>query len=126
MKKIVAVLCALLLLILAACDGGAKGPEKRIAGRWESTAGTTEFQTMEFVPGEDNQQRGQVNLCILSNEISGEYEIVPGEEQHHLSISYTLMMLPTTREFYFTIEEDVLVLQSENASEGVSYKRAAD
>jgi len=125
MKKMTAVLCALsLLLALAACSSGANRPEQRIAGRWESDVGATEFQTMEFIPNSDNPQRGQVNLRILGNEISGDYEIASGEEQHRLIITYTLMMFPTTREFTFALEDDTLVLHEGVA--GVIYHRVAE
>lgn len=126
MKKIIAVFCALslLMLTLAACGNGANRPEQRIAGRWESDAGATEFQAMEFIPSSDNPQRGQVNLQMLSNEISGDYEITPGDEQHRLTITYTLMMFPTTREYYFTVEDDTLMLQKGRTK--VTYQRVAE
>jgi len=125
MKKIVAVFCVLSLLMLAACDSRENQIGKQIAGRWEGTAGATEFQSMEFVPSNDNPLRGQINLRIYSNEISGEYEITPGEEQHLLSISYTLMMFPAARTFHFTIADDALTLQEEDSSASATYRRAA-
>ena len=123
MRRAIVVFCALslLLLTLAAC-GSADRPEQRIAGRWDSTTGATEFQAMEFVPNSDNPQRGQVTLHMLGNEISGEYKIAPGDEQHRLTITYTLMMFPTTREFFFAVEKDSLVLWEGNSS--VVYHRA--
>ena len=126
MKKIIAVfgVLSLLTLMLAACGNRANRPEQRIAGRWESNAGATEFQFMEFIPNSENPQRGQVNLRLLSNEISGEYEITTGDEQHRLTITYTLMMFPTTREFYFTVEDDTLVLQKGRTR--VTYRRVAE
>jgi len=126
MKKMIAVSCALslLMLTLAACGNGANRPEQRIAGRWKSDASATEFQAMEFVPDSDNPQRGQVNLQVLSNEIKGEYEITPGDEQNRLTITYTLMMFPTTREFTFTVEEDTLVLRKGRTR--IIYQRVAE
>jgi hypothetical protein len=118
MRKSIAVFCVLSLLMLAlvACGGGASRPEQLIAGRWEPD-GPAQFQSMEFIPHGGEPQRGRVNLRMLGNEISGEYQVTPGEEQHHLAITYTLTMFPTTREFFFTIEDDALELQEENAGE---------
>ena len=128
MKKVIALIfSAALLLALSACGNGANQPEQRIAGRWESVAvGATEFQAMEFIPHSDDPQRGQVHLRMLSNEISGAYEITPGDEQHRLTITYTLTMFPTTREFSFAVEDDSLVLQEEGAAEGLAYRRSAE
>ena len=105
MRKSIAIFCALslLMLTLVACGGGANRPEQLIAGRWEPD-GAAAFQAMEFSPHSGDMQRGQVHLSMMGNEISGEYEIAPGEEQHHLAITYTLTMFPATREFLFTIE----------------------
>ena len=124
MKKSIAAFCALFLLMLtlAACGGGASQPEQRIAGRWEPD-GSAPFQAIEFIPHSDDPQRGKVNLSMMGNEISGQYEITPGEEQQRLAITYTLAMFPTTRAFYFTVEDDVLVLQEEESSVSVTYRR---
>jgi len=127
MKKSIAIFCALslLMLTLAACGGGADQAEQLIAGRWEPD-GAAPFQAMEFIPHGGNPQRGQVHLSMMGNEISGEYEIAPGEEQHRLVITYTLTMFPATREFLCTIEADALVVQEEGAPGSVTYRRAGD
>ena len=120
-RKIIAAICALSLLALAfaACGGKA---EQRIAGRWEPD-GPAQFQNIEFIPNGDKPQRGQVNLSMMGNEISGKYEIAPGDKQHRLTITYTLALLPTTREFLFTIKGDTLVLQEDKASASTTYRR---
>ena len=127
MKKSIAIFCALSLLMLAlvTCGGGADRPEQLIAGRWEPD-GAAPFQAMEFSPNSNNPQRGQVHLSMMGNEIRGEYEIAPGEEQHRLTITYTLAMFPATRVFLFTIEGDTLVVQEEGAPGSVGYRRAGD
>ena len=126
MKKTIAAFCALslLILILASCGGGATPPEQLIAGRWESD-GPARLQVLEFSPYSDDPLCGQVQLSMMGNEISGEYEIAPGEERQRLTITYTLTLLPATRIFDFTIEDDALVLQEEKAPASVTYRRAA-
>ena len=124
MRKRIATFCALILLMLTlvACGNSANGPKKLIAGRWESDS-VAQIQAMEFSPHKDDVQRGQVYLSMLGNEISGEYEIEQGEEQHQLTITYTLTMFPTTRKFIFTIESEALVLQEENSSVSINYRK---
>jgi len=124
MKKVAAFFFALVLLmpIFAACGSKANRPEHLIAGRWEPE-GPTRFQSMDFIPDSGSPQRGRVDLRMMGNDISGEYEITPGDEQHKLTINYTLALLPATREFTFTIESDTLVLQEENSSASVNYRK---
>ena len=125
MKKSIAIIFALSLLLLALAACG-RSPERQLAGRWEAD-GTAQFQVMEFIPHSDNPQRGRVNLRMLGNQVEGEYEIELGEdgEQLWLTITYTLAMFPTTREFYFAIEGDELVLRGEGDGAEVIYRRAS-
>ena len=125
MRKLFTVLCALalLMLALAACGSNANRPELLIAGHWVPE-GSAQFQAMEFVPNNDNPQSGKVRLSMMGNEISGTYDIVPGNEQHYLTITYTLTLFPTTKKFDFTVESDDLVLQEENAPASTTYRRS--
>jgi len=122
MRKCIAVFCVLSLLALVACGCEANRPEQLIAGRWEAE-NSAQFQAMEFSPHGGDMQRGQVHLSMMGKEINGKYKIVPDEEQHRMTITYTLMMFPATRVFLFTLEGDALVLQEENSAVSVDYRR---
>ena len=124
MKKSIAIIFALSLLLLAFTACG-RSPERQLAGRWEAD-GTAQFQVMEFIPHNDNPQRGRVNLRMLGNQVEGEYEVTPGEdgEQHQLTITYTLAMFPTTQEFTFTVEGNTLTLQGERDDDVMAFQRA--
>ena len=129
MKKCIALLCvaALFTLGLAAC-GAASRPERLIAGQWEGSLGPLEFQAMEFVPDPQNALRGQVKLALISNLISGSYEITPPEqrgEPAQLRITYTLGLLSTTRDFTFTVDQNTLVLQAEGSPISFTYTRSS-
>jgi hypothetical protein len=63
---------------------------------------------------------------MMGNVVNGEYEITPGEEQHQLTITYTMALFPATRQFRFSIEGDTLVLQEKNADTGVTYRRVGE
>jgi hypothetical protein len=124
MKKNIPILCVLsfLFFVFSACDGRATRPEQLIAGWWVPD-GSAQFQSIKFTPHGDDPQRGKVNLRMMGNEISGEYEITPGDEWNRLAVTYTLAILPTTRVFQFTIEDDVLVLQEGSVSASTIYHR---
>jgi len=124
MKKVISVFCVLFLImpVLTACRSEANQPGQLIAGRWEPD-GSARFQVMEFIPDSDNPRHGKVNLRMMGNEMSGEYEITSEDEQQQLTIVYTLALLPTTRKYRFTIEGDALVLQEEDSPASVTYRR---
>jgi len=130
MKKALSIIliAALVALALTAC-GGASRPERLLAGRWDaSVGGLFEFQAMEFVPEEGNPRRGQVNLSLVSNIISGSYVVEPPEQRGEpagLRITYRLGMISTTREFSFTVDETALTMHGEGiGGVTITYTRA--
>lgn len=126
-KKILAVLAILVLVgtVLAAC--GAPKPENLLAGSWSANVGSFEFLGYEFIPNEDDPLKGTVDLKLISaSAISGTYEIVRADTEDGkdlLKITYTLLMISTKRNFYFTVDETTLTLQEENSSVIMNYTR---
>ena len=126
MKKFITIIFAFALVTLALSACGAPGPGQHHAGKWDSAVGSLEFQALEFIPDETDPLRGRVNLSLMSNLIGGSYEITLPERRGEpglLKITYSLAMLSTTRNFNFTIDQDTLVLQSENSSVNLTYTR---
>jgi len=126
MKKILAVLCLLALLggCLAAC--GAPKPGALLAGKWNATAASFEFNAFEFVPGEDGPGKGTVNLGMISNLVKGSYEVLPAESKEAkdmVKITYSLWMISTTRSYYFAVDGATLTLQEENSGFTTTYIR---
>ena len=80
---------------------------------------------MEFIPNEGDPLRGEVNLGLAANLIDGSYEITPGRgrEQHRLEITYALAGFSTSRVFYFTVDNDTLVMQRDGSSVSLTYTR---
>ena len=127
MKRIIAILliAATAALALSAC-GGAAGPEQLLAGRWYGSVGNFEFQSMEFIPDEDDPARGRVNL-MLGNLVSGSYEVLPPEQRGEpagLNVTYTLGMISHTLRYSFTLDETTLVLRGEKSGLDLTYTRA--
>jgi len=126
MKKLLAILCLLALLggCLAAC--GAPKPGALLAGKWKATAASLEFQAFEFVPGEDGPGKGTVNLGMMSKLVPASYEVVPAESKDArdmVKITYKLLMISTTRSYYFTVDGTTLTLQEENSGLTTTYTR---
>ena len=129
MKKAISILCLLALLsgVGAAC--GAPKPGALLAGKWKAAASSFEFQLFEFVPGEDGPGKGRVNLGmtgLLSNLISGSYEVIPAERkdaQDIVKITYTLLMISTTRSYFFTVDSTSLTLQEVDSGFTTRYTR---
>jgi len=126
MKKTLAILCLLALLggIGAAC--GAPKPGAQLAGKWKAAAASLEFQAFEFVPGEDGPGKGTVNLGMLANFVGGSYEVVPAQSKDArdmVKITYKLLMISTTRSYYFTVDGATLTLQEENSGLTTTYTR---
>ena len=126
MKKILAILGILALLggVLAAC--GAPKPEALLAGKWKASAGSFEFNAFEFVPGQEDQRKGAVNINLIGSFVDGSYEVVAAAEKgarDMVKITYKLLMFSTTRSYYFTVDETTLTLQEEGKSVTTTYTR---
>ena len=126
MKKTLAILCLLAVLggCLAAC--GAPKPEALLAGKWKASVATFEFNAFEFVPSQGDPRKGSVNIGMISNLVSGSYEVIPPESKDARSvvkITYTLLMISTTRSYFFTVDDTTLSLQEEGKSVTTTYTR---
>ena len=126
MKKALAILCLLAVLggCLAAC--GKPKPEDLLAGQWKASAGSFEFNAVEFVPSQDDPRKGAVNLGMLSNLLKGSYEVIPGakkDDQPTLKIVYTPLMISVTRVYLFTVDETTLELQREGSNTALTFTR---
>ena len=126
MKKTLAILCLLALLggCLAAC--GAKKPEKLLAGKWNADVASFEFKAFEFVPDKDEPLKGTVNLGLIGRFVGGDYEITPAENkdaQPMVKITYKLLLISTTRSYFFTVDANTLTLQKEGSDVAMTYTR---
>ena len=130
MKKTLAVLCLLALLcgVLAAC--GTPKPGALLAGKWNASAGTIEFQAFEFTPDEENPNKGKADIGrsggLLGNLLNGTYEVIPAKDkdaQDMLKITYSILMVSTTRSYFFTVDENALTLREENSGFTTNYVR---
>ena len=131
MKKILA--CVMALALLLAVAGGCTSANNKLglqlAGKWEANLGPFEFKAMEFVPNEDEPMRGKVNLALISNLVSGNYEIVPGEKKDDpdtIKITYTVFSISTTKPYHFTVTDEALTLTGEGNSTSLNYKRPVE
>ena len=123
MKKSLALLGVLALLCgcLAAC--GTPKTEALLAGKWNASAASFEFQAFEFTPDENNPGKGTVGSLL-----DGSYEIIPAENKDTrdmLKITFSFGMLSASRSYYFTVDETTLSLQEENSSVTTTYTREA-
>ena len=126
MKKTLAILCLLALLggCLAAC--GTQKPEKLLAGKWNADLTSFEFKAFEFVPGEDDPLNGTVNLGLIGRFVDGTYEVVPAENKDGrpmVKITYKLLLISTTRSYFFTVDATTLTLQKEGSENSMTYTR---
>jgi len=126
MKKTLAILCLLALLggCLAAC--GTRKPEKLLAGKWNADVASFEFKAFEFVPGQDDPRKGTVNLGLIGRLVDGTYEVVPAENkdaQPMVKITYKLLLVSTTRNYFFTVNATTLTLQKEGSDVAMTYTR---
>jgi len=128
MKKALVILAVLALLgCLAAC--GAPKPEALLAGKWNASLASFEFNALEFIPSQDDSRKGSVNLGMIGNLVSGSYEVVPAEgkdAQNQVKITYKLLMLSTTRSYYFAVEGDTLTLREKDSDVTFTFTRDTD
>ncbi|MCL1951863.1 MAG: hypothetical protein FWF60_03440 [Oscillospiraceae bacterium] len=126
MKKAIATLCLLAALcgVLAAC--GAPKPEALLAGKWDASVASLEFNAFEFVPSQDDPRKGTVNLGMIGSLVPGSYEVVPPQGKdapNVVKITYTLAMFSTTRSYTFTVDATTLTLQGEGSGVAMTYTR---
>jgi len=128
MKKIIAILgiAALLGACLAAC--GAPKPEELLAGKWNASVASFEFNAFEFVPSQADPRKGTVNLSLTGSLVSGHYEVITGsgrDARDMVKITYTLAFISTSNIYYFTVDENTLSLQKEGSDTSTLYTREA-
>jgi hypothetical protein len=126
MKKVLAILCLLAALcgIAAAC--GTPKPEALLAGKWNASVASLEFNAFEFVPSQDDPRKGTVNLGMIGSLVSGSYEVVPPQGKdapNVVKITYALMMFSNTRSYTFTVDDTTLTLQGEGSGTALTYTR---
>ena len=126
MKKAIAILCLLAALggCMAAC--GAPKPEALLAGKWKASLASFEFNAFEFVPSQGDPRKGTVNLGMIGNLVPGSYEVIPPasrDAQSVVKITYTLLMISTTRSYFFTVDDTTLTMQKEGSNTSLVYAR---
>ena len=126
MKKALTILCLLAALggCLAAC--GTPKPEALLAGKWNASLASLEFNAFEFIPSQDDSRKGSVNLGMIGSLVSGSYEVIPPankDAQSMVKITYTLLMISTTRSYFFTVDDTTLTLQKEGSNTILTYTR---
>jgi len=128
MKKALVILAVLALLgCLAAC--GAPKPEALLAGKWKASVASFEFSAVEFTPGTEDPRKGTVSLALIGSQALGSYEVVPAEgkdAQNQVKITYKLLMLSTTRSYYFAVEGDTLTLREKDSDVTFTFTRDTD
>lgn len=127
MKKLLAI--PLILALLAGCLAACGEPKTQdlLAGKWKGSVGMFEFDSYEFIPDAEQPLKGTVKLLgKLSQWINGTYEVIPAKEKDAkdtVKISYTVLLISTTKEYAVTVDDSTLSLQEIGSDYAMTFTR---